>query len=91
MQVKAHYEGVADGLMAASRAGGSLAADALAALQAASAAGVTSDVLGRRSEPVSVSTAGHDVSCQQDEDSIGYRCGCHPPNASASLPQLTSR
>ena len=59
MQVKAHYEGVAEA-MAALPAGSSLAANALAALQAASAAGAASDVIGRRSEPLIISTVGHD-------------------------------
>ncbi len=49
MQVKAHYEGVAEA-MAALPAGNSLAADAIAALQAASAAGAAFDAIGRRSD-----------------------------------------
>ena len=50
MQVKAHYEGVAEGLMVmqASPAGGGLAAGALAALQTASTDGTSFDNLQQR-------------------------------------------
>ena len=56
MQVKAHYEGIAEGLMAALPAGGSLAADALATLQAASTAGAAFDIVQQRSALRGVST-----------------------------------
>ena len=67
MQVKAHYEGIAEGLMAAMPAGNSLAADAFAALQDASTVGVPSEV-GQRYLPRTISVAGHDASYQTNVD-----------------------
>ena len=57
MQVKAHYEGVAEGLMKAMPAGGGLAANALAALQAASADGAPFNVLQQRHAPSTSSSS----------------------------------
>ena len=48
MQAKAHFEGIAEGIMAALPAGGSPATDALAALQAASATDAGYDIVQQR-------------------------------------------
>ena len=59
MQVKAHYEGIAEGLMAASPAGGSLGSDAIAALQAASSSKAAFEVVQPRSVQLAMTVWSH--------------------------------